>query len=124
MSLLGTLRGLLSSKKEEEIARKLSLQALDGFEVVHRQAPALGGEPLYERILSTRLGVDGAVARELVESARETYAEWPVTRAVRFRDVVLYLIVDRCLKGQAPDSEHWIHGEIRPIVRSIIPQNL
>jgi hypothetical protein len=124
MSLLGILRGLRSRKREEEIARKLSLQALEGLEVVRAQAPALNGEPLYRRILSTRLGVDDATAHELVERARESYAEWPVARQVKFRDVVHCFIVDRCLTAQAPDAEHWIHGEIGQIVRSVIPQNL
>jgi hypothetical protein len=124
MSLLETLRGLVSSKREEEIARKLCLQALEGLEVVRAQAPALGGEPLYQRVLSTRLGLDDAIAHELVERARESYAQWPVARQVKFRDVVHYFIVDHCLKGQAPHVEHWIHGEIGQIVRSVIPRNL
>jgi len=74
--------------------------------------------------MSSRFGVEDATARELVDGARESYADWPVARDVKFCDVVHFFVAERCLREQKPDETHWIHGRIGQVVRDIIPQNI
>ncbi len=106
------------------MARLLSQQALDALHDVRATAPDLAGDALYERVLSARFGLDGTGAHELVEGARESYAEWPVERELRFSDVVHYLVAVRCLDEQEPEETHWIDGRIGEVVRSIIPEHV
>jgi len=121
VSMFEPLRFLLWIRKS---ARLLSLQALDGFRRIQALAPDLVGEPLYERVLSTHLGIDDARARLLIEGARESYAEWPIARALTFSDVVHHYVAETCLKDREPERTHWIHGRIGNVVRSLIPQDL
>ena len=102
----------------------MSQQALDALRDVRVAAPDLAGDALYERILSARFGLDGSDARELVEGARESYAEWPVERELKFSDVVHYLVTVRCLDEQEPEETHRIDGKIGQVVRSIIPEHV
>jgi len=122
--MLEPLKSLFLVRRQEKLARTVCLEALDQFRRIHALAPELSGEPLYERVISTRFGVDHELAHQMVRRARESYADWPVSRDVRFRDVVHYFIADRCLKGQAPTEDHWIRGKIELVVRSVIPRNL
>ena len=124
VSLLEPLRSLLGERREEKLARSISLEALDWFRRVHAAFPDLAGEALYAQVMSTRFGLDEVAAQELVAGARESYADWPVERDVRFSDVVHYFVADRCLKEQRPAETQWIHGRIGEVVRDIIPQNL
>ena len=124
MLALEWLKSLLGEKRQEQLARSLSLEALDGFERIRAGAPELAGEALYERVMSARFGVDGAAAHELVEGARRSYADWPIARDVTFSDVVHYFIVERCLRDRGLDEPQWIHGRVARVVKGIIPEDL
>jgi len=122
--LLEPIRSLLGQRREEKLARSISLEALDGFRRIHAALPHLTGEVLYAEVMSARFGVDEATARQLVAGARESYADWPVERDVKFSDVVHYFVAERCLKELGPREAPWVHGRIGEVVRDIVPAKL
>ena len=124
LSLLEPLRSLLGERREEKLARTISVEALEGFQRIHAVLPDLTGEDLYAQVMSARFGIDEAVARNLLAGARQSYAEWPVERDLKFSDVVHYFVAERCLNELEPREAHWIHGRIGQVVRDIIPQRL
>ncbi len=111
-------------RRQERLALALSRDALEEFHAIRALSPDLRGELLYERILSTCFGVDGAIAHHLVEAARQSVAESPPEHGLRFCDVVHYFIADQCLKRQPSNDAHWIREKIGDVVRSVIPQTL
>ena len=124
-SLLEPLRSLLGERREEKLARTISVEALEGFRRIHAVLPDLTGEELYAQVMSARFGIDEAVARKLLAGARESYADWPVERELKFSDVVHYFVAERCLQElESQQDAHWIHGRIGQVVRDIIPQRL
>jgi len=124
LSLFEPIRSLLWERREEKFARSISLEALDGFRRIHAALPDLTGEVLYAEVLVARFGVDEATGRQMVARARESYADWPVERDVRFSDVVHYFVAERCLKELEPREAPWVHGCIAQVVRDIIPAKL
>ena len=122
--MLERLRSVLRDRRQEELARTLSLEALDGLRLIQSFAPQLSGEPLYEQVLAARFGVDPRAARQLIEGARTSFTQWPVTRDLTFCDVVHYYVTCHCLRGQGPDGEQWLRSRIGQVVRSVIPRSL
>jgi len=111
-------------RRQERLALALSRDALEEFHFIRTLLPHLIGERLYERVLSGCFGVDGAVARRLVEAAQQSLAETAAADALRLCDVVHYFIVDQCLKGRTPYDASWMRGRIGDVVRSVIPSHL
>ena len=122
--MLERLRSVLRVRRQEEMARTLSLEALDGLRLVQSFAPQLSGEPLYEQVLAARFGVDPRAAQQLVEGARTSFAQWPVRRELTFCDVIHYYITCQCLQRQDPGEERWLRSRIGQVVRSVIPRSL
>ena len=84
--------------------------------------PHLTGEALYLALLSTATGGDAGAAKELLESARESYAEWPVPRSLRLRDIVHRLIVLE-FSNRHPDKP-WLQVSLKRVVDNGIPSQL
>ena len=122
--MLERLRSVLRDRRQEELARTMSREALDGLRLVQSFAPQLSGEPLYEQVLAARFGVDPRAAQQLIEGARTSFAQWPVQRDLTFCDVVHYYITCHCLQRQGADEEHWLRSRIGQVVRSVIPRTL
>lgn len=70
---------------------------LSAYQDVRGDHPNLTGEALYERILVCHRGYDARSARELVDRADQSLAQWPRVRDLVFRDVVLYLVASELL---------------------------
>lgn len=123
-SLLKRIRSLLGERQEERLAESVSVEALQGLLRTREMQPGLSGEALYRQVMSEGFGLDEAAAQEIVAGARESYAEWPIERDLKFSDVVHYFVVRRCLREIEPQDAPWIHGRIDQIVRDLIPQAL
>ena len=65
---------------------------------VRKEQPQLHRKALYERILSEWI-LEPGVAAFTVTRAHRSFCEWPVERELRFRDVVLYALVDEYLRS-------------------------
>ena len=96
---------------------------LDLFRRERRDRPELSGCALYEAVVARRLGEKPRIsAAEVVRRAEESFTTWPVERAIRFRDVVHYLIFD----------EYTHHGKVREATKTnmgaavarVIPEEL
>lgn len=124
MRVLDQLRSLLGERREERLAHSVSVDALDGLLRMRTAQPGLAREDLYAQVMSDRFGLDEGAARRLVAGARESYAEWPVERDLRFFDVVHYFVAERCLLEIEPTSAPWIHSRIDQIVKDLIPLTL
>ena len=95
---------LFVAHAERRYAKEASEQLLDLFWREQREHPELKGQALYEAVIARRLGSDATIsAAEIVKRAEESFADWPVKREVKFRDVVHYQIFD----------EYTRHGEVR-----------
>lgn len=115
--------GLFAAIAERHYARRVSEQMLDLFQRERREHPDLSGRALYEAVAARRLGDKPRMsAAELVRRAEESFADWPAERAVRFRDVVHYLIFDEYLHaGKAREATKTNMGGV---VARIIPEEL
>ena len=115
--------GMFAATAERHYARRASEQLLDLFRRERLDRPELSGRALYEAVAARRLGVKPRIsAAELVRRAEESFADWPAERAVRFRDVVHYLIFDEYLhQGKAREATRTNMGAV---VARIIPEEL
>jgi hypothetical protein len=84
--------------------------------------PELKGKSLYRRVVAARLHDDDLAAEAVLQHAEQSFAIWPVERALNFRDVVHYLAVSQfmALHGDA----HWVYADMKRIVDAIIPHQL
>lgn len=90
-------------------------------EVLARE-PALAGWPLYKEIVVRHLGGDQDGAEALLQRAQESFASWPVSRALIFRDVVHYLAVSELLARHS--DMPWLHTSVGRSVEAAIPRHL
>lgn len=63
-------------------------------------------------------------AAELVRRAEESFADWPAERAVRFRDVVHYLIFDEYLHQGQGKAREATKTNMGAVVARVIPEEL
>jgi hypothetical protein len=115
--------GLFAGPAERRYAREASEQLLDLFWRAQREHPDLQGRALYEAVAARRLGINPPIsAAEIVRRAEESFADWPVEREPRFRDVVHYLIFDEYMRaGKAREGTKTNMGEV---VSRIIPEEI
>jgi hypothetical protein len=85
-------------------------------------SPELQGDALYLAILANSTGSDAVTVQDLLESARESYAEWPVHRSLRLRDIAHRLIVWECCSHH-PDQP-WLQATVKEVVDNGIPSQL
>lgn len=94
MGFLGKI-GVFVAHAERRYAKHASEQLLKLFRLEQREHPQLKGRDLYQAVIARRLGSNPTVsAAEIVRRAEESFADWPIERAVKFRDVVHYQIFD------------------------------
>jgi hypothetical protein len=112
----------LRSWRERRFAAERCKSLRDLHASLRSTHPHLSGEALYLALLSTATGGDAATAKDLLESARESYAEWPVARSLRLRDIVHRLIVLE-FSNRHPDKP-WLQLSLKRVVDSGIPSQL
>ena len=115
--------GLFAASAERHYARRASEQLLELFRREQREHPDLNGWALYEAVAAKRLGDRPRMsATEVVKRAEESFADWPVSRAVRFRDVVHYMIFDEYT--HAGKTREATKTNMGAVVARVIPEEL
>jgi hypothetical protein len=115
--------GLFAGPAERRYAKETSEQLLDLFRREQREHPELKGRALYEAVTARRLGLNPPVsATEIVRRAEESFADWPVERELRFRDVVHYLIFDEYM--HAGKARAGTKTNMGAVVARIIPEEI
>jgi hypothetical protein len=107
---------------EQRFARRVSRQLLDLHRSVSARNKRLWGRDLYRQIVIAREGVDAASADALLDRAEQSYARWPASRALMFRDVVHMITVSEFLAshGESP----WIHENLRQEIDALVAKHL
>jgi hypothetical protein len=115
--------GLFAGHAERRYAKEASEELLEIFRRERGEHADLSGRALYEAVAARRLGVNPPIsAAEIVRRAEESFADWPVERELRFRDVVHYLIFDEYMRaGKAGAGTKTNMGVV---VARIIPEDL
>jgi len=85
-------RYLFAPRSERRFARQASVELLELYKQQRRQHPDMNGRALYQEIVAQRLGPQAIRANELVRRAEESFTDWPVHRALKFRHVAHYLV--------------------------------
>ena len=85
----------------------------------HAQARGLD---LYRLVVAAHVEGDASAADTLLRRAEESYAMWPVRRALTFRDVAHYLAVSGYWALHR--GRRWVCSDIRHVVEAVIPQHL
>jgi YHS domain-containing protein len=108
--------------RERRFARRVSRELLKLHRSISASHPELRGRDLYRTIVMARTRGDAESAEALIDQAEESFANWPVHRALRFGDVVHFIAVSEFLgvHGNSP----WVHSNVGHEVSSEIPDNL
>ena len=117
------LAPLLVGWRERHQAAKTSRELLKLYRTVAATHPGLKGPDLYRRIVVARLGGSLADADALLAHAAESFASWPVERALTFQDVVHYLAVLDYLASNR-DIAKWTRENLGRVVASFVPDRL
>jgi hypothetical protein len=86
---------------EKWYARRASRELLEWYRRVHGEEPQLAGTALYQRVIVRRSGFDVKAAAGIVRRAEQSFCAWPSDRDLRFRDVVLYVVIDEYLRSHS-----------------------
>jgi len=109
----------INSWLERRHAARASQEILAIYRAVVAEQPRLGDREHYKLVIMSRKGCDSQSADLILESAAESFAEWPVRRNVTLCDVVHYLSISEFLSSHR--GEHWMHSDINHVVASCIP---
>jgi hypothetical protein len=106
---------------EKRFAYRESRIAVRIYERVQRDHPGLMGRALYQEIIKLCARGQRERAEDYVRHAEESFADWPTSREVQFRDVVAYIIFDELviLRNRSSTS-----ADIHLAVARVIPANL
>ena len=108
--------------REQRFVARVSRELLKLHSVVSSRQPELKGRDLYRQILVDRMGDDATGIETILQGAELTFTQWPVSRELKFADVVHYLAASEFLATH-PGSR-WIHADMKQIVASRIPRDL
>lgn len=124
LQALGTAPGKFSwvlAWRERRFAARCARDMLELHCKLSTRYPELKGTSLYRRVVASRVG-DDMVAETVLQHAQQSFAIWPVERALNFRDVVHYVAVSEFIKTHKRAG--WVHADMRRIVEAMIPQDL
>jgi hypothetical protein len=112
----------LRAWRERRFASACCRDLLKLHQALLAREPGLAGTALYRQLVMTRSGGDAGAADQLLQRAEESFANWPVTRALGLRDLVHYIAVSEYLAthGGSP----WMHANIKRVVDAAIPSRL
>ncbi len=118
----GGAQRVLVAHAERSYAKQASAQLLELYRRERREHPDLTGRGLYQSVVARRLGNESHRAGEIIRRAEESFTDWPVERALKFRHVVHYLIFDEYMRvGQAREGTKINMGAV---VARIIPEEI
>ncbi len=116
------LFALLLAWRERRFAASRCREMMKLHGAVAAAHPGLAGPGLYRRVLTTRVGSDPATVDDVLRNAEQSFAIWPVARALKFRDVVHYLAVSEFVSSY--DGTPWVHVNMKRVVESMVPHDL
>jgi hypothetical protein len=106
---------------ESWFAWQVSRELLDSYKRMRGEEPQLTGKTLYERIIICRSGLDVNAAAGVLRRAEQSFCEWPSDRDLKFRDLVLYIVIEEYLRSHAAVGTH---TNLANVVTRVIPDNL
>ena len=112
----------MAAWSERRFAAECCRELLKLHQVVSASHSDLAGVALYRLVVAAHVGSDLTVAESLLQRAQESYALWPVQRALTFRDVAHYLAVSGYWALHR--GRRWICSDIRRVIDSSIPKHL
>lgn len=120
------LRGLLASwlitwREKRHVART-SRSILSQYRSIAATHPNWLPNEMYRFVVMAHTGCDTSTADMILDRAEESFAEWPVSRPLKLRDVAHYLTVTEYLDLYGKDF--WMRSEINKMVARHIPKNL
>jgi hypothetical protein len=113
---------LLAAWRERRFAAICCRRLLALLKRVAAAQPGLQGAALYRQVVAQHLGGDVTAAARVIDGAEASYAIWPVSRALTFRDVVHYLAVTGYCHAQGGHAA--ISSDVRPMIDAVIPTDL
>lgn len=108
--------------RERRFAAQCARDMLKLHHSLSSRYPELKGQSLYRRVVAARLNDDDLAAEAVLQHAEQSFAIWPVERALNFRDVVHYLAVSQFMAKH--HGARWVYADMRRIVDALIPQHL
>lgn len=113
------LASLLLGWRERRHTARISRRLLEAYRRAAAAYPGLQRRALYLHIVIAHMGCAPSAANEVLESAEQSFAAWPVERALRFQDVVHYLAVT-----ESTATTGWTRGNLGSVVASMVPKDL
>ena len=108
--------------RERRFAARVCRELLRRHAETVRRNPGLLGLPLYRRIVADRHGGSLPLADAILDRASQSFAQWPSSRTVNYRDVVHYLVVLEFIA--ANKGARWIHADLKQFISDAIPRCL
>jgi hypothetical protein len=109
--------------RERHHAAKTSRELMKLYRATDAAYPGLKKQQLYRQIVMVRLGGSSAAADALLVRAKESFATWPVDRALTFRDVVHYIAVSDYL-ASTDHAEDWTRENLGRVVAKLVSDDL
>ena len=113
---------VVRSWRERTIARDISRDCLRIYHELESSQPKVRGVARYLEVVVRQARLDPTEALDIIDGAHESFACWPVERALCFRDVVHYLAAQKCLAGRP--AEQGIVTHLTSIIDAEIPQGI
>ena len=120
--ILTAVAAVLLAWRERRFASGVCRDMLRRHAETASRHPGLLGPALYHRIVADRHGGSDLLADTILERAGQSFAEWPISRPLSFRDVVHYVAVLEFVAANR--SAHWIHADLKRLVNETIPHAL
>ncbi|MGZ5205619.1 MAG: hypothetical protein ACXWCI_11945 [Caldimonas sp.] len=108
--------------QERRFAAACCQEMLKLYRSVVAVHPELTRAPLYRQIVMARSGASPSEADAVLGWAEQSFAAWPVPRALNFRDVVHYVAVQEFAVSHK--NTRWIHANLKWVVSAGIPYDL
>ena len=113
---------LLSAWREKRFAEACCRKLLKTYTAIAAEHPHLSRSELYERVVAAHTGRETAAVAGLLQGAQESFATWPMSRDLIFRDVAHFLAMSEYLA--AHEESRWLNSDLKPVVNRLIPHDL
>jgi len=94
---------------------------LEWYRAKRASEPALPARTLYERIMIDHGRLDRPVALQILRRAEQSFCQWPVERDLRYRDLVVFVLVDRYLREHG--NRAGTQTNMAAVVSRVIPED-
>lgn len=120
--ILTAVADVLLAWRERRFASRVCRDMLRLHAETVSRHPGLAGLQLYHHIVAARHGGSKLLADAILERAGQSFAEWPTSRRLNFRDVVHYVAVLEFVVANR--NARWIHADLKRLVSKAIPHAL